>query len=62
MDVLPTAPAGGSLKRECQPDGTKSSMIKRDQPSQQRFKDRVNVSLLIYLPFSFSLQVQLSFQ
>ena len=42
-----------SVKRECQPDETiSSSMIKRDQPSQQHSRDVVNVSLLIYFAVS----------
>ena len=52
MNVLPTAPVSGSMKRDCQPDETISSMIKRDQPGQQRSKGRVKVSLLIYFGVS----------
>ena len=36
------------MKRECQPDETINSMIKKEQPKPRRSKNRVKVSFEIY--------------
>ena len=52
-------------ERNCQPDETMNSVVKRDQPKLRRSKDKVKVSSLILLSnhftlfcFPFSLSVQ----
>ena len=40
-------------ERECQPDETINSMIKRAQPKPRRSRDRVKVSLLIVVSIFF---------
>ena len=62
MNVLPTPPACGSMKRDCQPDETISSTIKRDQPSQQRSEGRVNVNKFVNLFCRFHFLCKFSFR
>ena len=38
VNVLQTVPARCAMKRDCQPDETISSMIKRDQPKPTKIR------------------------